>query len=108
MNKIKAFLNRNELVVNLEKTNILETMMKQKRSLMKGRQPQLSVIKQNGEMETITPQEEIRLLGVNIKQNLTWNSHLEQGENALIPGIRKTLGNLKRISKHIPAKSRII
>ena len=47
----------------------------------------------------------IRLLCVNIEQNLSWNSHLLSDEKPLLPAMQKQLGALKYISKQIPQKS---
>ena len=104
--KLKNFLNSQNLCVNMEKTCILETMVKQKRSRLKGEQPSLSIQKESGESTTILPKKHIRLLGINLEENLAWNSHLLHGEKAILPALRKQLGALKHISKEIPMKSR--
>ena len=50
----------------------------------------------------------IRLLGVNIEENLAWNSHIISGEKAILPACRKQLGSLRYISQQIPKKSRLV
>ena len=49
VDKIKSFLNAQELVINVGKTNILESMVKQKRTKIRGFQPTLSTILETGE-----------------------------------------------------------
>ena len=63
-------------------------------------------MKENGEEKIIKPENYVRLLGINIEQNLSWNSHLIKGEKALLPALRQQLGSLKHISGQIPFKSR--
>ena len=106
--KIKNFLNSQELVVNLSKTTLLESMVKQKRSRQNLIQPSLTTQKESGEEKIIFPEQQIRLLGVNLEQNLSWNAHLLHGEKALLPACRKQLGSLKHISNQIPFKSRLV
>ena len=107
MEKIKSYLNSQELVVNIGKTNILESMVKQKRTKISGFQPTLSTINEDGEEKLICPEKQIRLLGINLEQNLSWNAHILTGKKAILPAVRKQLGALKSISKEIPQKSRL-
>ena len=104
--KIKNYLNSQDLHVNLTKTTLLESMTKQKRPRLKGIQPLLTTTNKTGEIKQIKPNKSIRLLGMNLNENLSWNSHLHNGDKALIPAMRKTLGSLKHISSQIPLKSR--
>ena len=85
LDKITTFLNSHDLTVNLPKTNILETLVKQKRTKLKGEQPKLETTNPDGTHKTIKPAETIILQGVNFQHNLTWNSHLHRGKKALIP-----------------------
>ena len=39
-------------------------------------------------------------------QDIRWNAHLEEGEDALFPAARKKLGILKHLGKYLPTKSR--
>ena len=106
---MKNFLNSQDLCVNMEKTCILETMVKQKRSRIKGVQPSLSIQMESGETTTILPKKYVRLLGMNLEDNLAWNSHLLNGEKSILPALRKQLGALKHIIslvRQIPMKSR--
>ena len=92
--ELKSFLNSQDLSVNMSKTNLFESMVKQKRTRLKGSQPIIETVNAKGEEKTIKPQQSIRLLGVNLEQNLTWNSHILTGEKALLPAMRQQLGAL--------------
>ena len=107
MDKVTKFLNCNELTMNKGKTNILECMVWQKRARLLDPPPKLEILEQNGRTKIIKTQDHIRLLGANYSQNMTWNHHMETGDKAILPDIRKTLGGLKFISKQIPATSRL-
>ena len=107
LQKISEFLTNNELIINQAKTTILESMTKQKRNKQTLPQPQLHITKPTGEIKTISPLENIRILGVNISQNLLYNNQLEGGDSSLLPEIRRRLGSLKFISRKIPTKSRL-
>ena len=87
---------------------IIEIMTRQKRVRMSGSPPQLTVLKPDGVLKIITASESIRLLGANIQRDLSWKSHLEEGEKAILPALRSTIGALKFISKNIPTKSRLL
>ena len=104
--KMKNFLNSQDLCVNMEKTSIIECMVKQKRSRTMGEKPSLSIQKESGEQVTIHPKKHIRLLGMNLEENLAWNSHLLHGEKPVLPALCRQLGALKHISKQISMKSR--
>ena len=90
--RIKNFLNSQDLVVNLSKTTLLESMVKQKRTHLKWDQPSLSTLMETGEPKTIHLDKSIRLLGVNIEQNLAWNSHLLTGEKSSNTCLQETIG----------------
>ena len=53
--KIKYFLNSQELVVNLTKTTLLESMVKQKRSRLRDIQPSLATATETGDEKIIFP-----------------------------------------------------
>ena len=107
MEKIKNYLNSQELIINISKTNLLESMVKQKRKKIKGEIPKLETVNDKREVKIIKPEKSMRLLGVNLEQNLTWNSHLENAEKSLLPSLRQQLGALRYTSKQIPRKSRL-
>ena len=81
-------------------------MIGQKRAKVKGSPPVLHEPEQDGTMNTISAKKEIILLGANLQDNMGWGSHLETGEEAMIPEARKKLGILKHLGRAIPNKSR--
>ena len=42
-----------------------------------------------------------------MQNNLCWNTHLESGDKALLPGVRSQLGHLRHLGGLIPIPSRI-
>ena len=108
MDKIKKFLNNNDLTVNDTKTKLLEIMVKQKRNKVKGTQPIITTTDEKGDPLIIKPGMSLRILGGNFHRNLSWTGHIEVGESALLPALRKRLGALKHLSKGIPKKCRLI
>ena len=95
LNRMTDFLESNQLVINQSKTTITETMVKQKRVRMTQEQPTLTVINEEGELEIVTQTKENRILGGNLKENLSWSAQLVTGKKATIPTVRKMLGALK-------------
>ena len=77
------------LCVNMSKTSMLESMVKQKCVQIKGFQLRLVTIKEDGSEKIILPETNICLLGVNLEQNLSWNSHLLTVKKSLLPALRK-------------------
>ena len=105
---ITTTLNANFLTVNQGKTIICELMVKQKRTRMTEVPPSLNVITNEGIVKTIHPKRDTLLLGCTLQQNTTWQSHLNIGENALIPKLRKKLGSLKYVAKDFPTKAKLL
>ena len=99
---IKKYLLENELHLNAGKTTVLECMLPQKKGKMTGIPPQLKVTTDTGEEKTIVDTGMCRILGSNIQGNMTWLGHLETGDKALLPGIRRKLGALKQLGCKIP------
>ena len=107
-NRVKSFLSSNSLSLNLGKTEIVETMVRQKRARLPGLPPQLSVQKPDGTFKVILAKESCRLLGANLNRDATWSHHLELGEKPLCKALRSTLGILTHLSKNLPLKSRLL
>ena len=107
LDKIDDFLSNNRLSMNRTKTTINEIMIKQKRARLSGQPPTLTTIDNKGELKIITVDKSTSLLGGNIGDNLSWNQHLETGEKAALPKIRKQLEALKLLSQQLPFKSRL-
>ena len=89
MDRVKRFLNSNELTVNKAKTNIVQCMISQKRAMIGGDQPQMETVDSEGKDIIIKAQEHIRLLGINYSQNLTWDNHLETGGEGIVTRDKK-------------------
>ena len=106
--KIKQFLTANSLSINLGKAELLETMIRQKRTRIEGNPPQLSVQKPDGQLKIIVAKESCRLLGSNLNMNMTWKHHLELGEKAILPTLRSTIGTLVHIGAGLPKQSKLL
>ena len=86
--KICNFLEANGLQVNQGKTNLTEFMCHQKRSKTRGIPPDLTVSEEttdrNGVVSRqdkhITDQISCRMLGLTLKNDLTWDHHLNQSK----------------------------
>ena len=101
------FLNSNKLTVNITKNTILDSMVHQKRPRIKGSPPVINTTDESGEDKSIEAEDNIRILGINLQQNLTWNAQLESENKALLPSFRKQLGQLKHIGSEIPMTCRL-
>ena len=106
LEEIKYFLAENDLHLNVGKTTLFECMIPQKRGKTPGEPPQLIVEEEPGKLKTITDKGMCRVLGVNLQGNMTWMIHLESGEKALLPHVRKLLGALVHQGKKIPRNCR--
>ena len=101
--KLKIYLNTNELTINMDKTKLMETMIKQKKGRTPGTPPELIILNNKQQLETLTDSKQCRILGMNLQSNATWNAHLEIGRKSLLPSLRKNLGALRHLGKQIPA-----
>ena len=106
--RVKIFLSSNSLSLNLSKTEILETMVRQKRARIGGVLPQLTVRKPDGTLKVITAKDSCRLLGSNINLDANWNHQLELGDKPLLKTLRSTLGILTHLSRFFPQRSRLL
>ena len=106
LNHLNEFLENNKLAINRTKTTIAEIMVGQKRVKLKDQPPTLTERETDGTMKIIKCQTEVRLLGASISDNLLWDAHIETGQDALLPAVRKSLGILRHIGKNIPQKSK--
>ena len=106
MLKLEDFLTDNELVINAEKTAILEAMIKQKKGRLRGEPPQLMITTTNGTRKVITDKGDMRILGANLEQNMGWMSHLERGKKATLPAVRKLFGTIQQIGRMLPRGSK--
>ena len=108
LERVKSYLAANSLSLNLGKTEIVESMVRQKRARIQGQPPQLSVMKSDGALKIIQAKDSCRLLGGNINKDATWSHQLERGEKPIAKALRSTLGILSYISRNMPMKSRLL
>ena len=108
LEEIENFLIENELHLNVSKTTVLECMIPQKKGKTKGDPLHLEVNISETETKLITDKGSCRILGINFQANMSWICHLESGEKALLPKIRKQLGALRHLGAKIPKGSRRI
>ena len=71
-----------------------------------GPPPTLSVVMVPGVTKVINNSGACKVLGVHLQANTLWAVHLEKGENALLPSLRRQLGSLKHLGKKIPFSCR--
>ena len=105
MKEITEYLESNRLSINQKKTMLQEHMVKQKRNKQTTEQPVINVNTENG-IKTIRNQVHTRILGLNLHQDLSWRSHLEQGAKPLLPTLRRRLGALRHMGNLIPRTGR--
>ena len=61
-------------------------------------------VTENGKSKKLEPQENIKILGMHIDENLNWNEHIQKLRNKVTNSIR----NLNRINHLIPLKHRML
>ena len=108
--KINDFLSANGLELNQGKTTLTEFMTSQKRTRLNGNPPAFKVDewKNNGYQEKmITDKNYTRILGSNLKNNLSWDAHLLTGEKAILPATRRILGALGTLRQHLSKKAKL-
>ena len=105
LEKLKTFLTTNKLTINMTKTSLMEIMMKQKRSKLKGEPPTLQV-RSNLEIKVIKSKTECFLLGGTLQNNMSWQSHIDNGEMAILQRMRSKIGALRFCCSKLPTKSR--
>ena len=106
LENMKEFLDDNQLAINMGKTSLIEQMVSQKKAKTRGEPPHLTVDTENGGRKVIRSSTQTRILGANLQENMTWQSHLETGPKAILPQMRKTLGMLRHLGRKIPIDSR--
>ena len=106
LNRLGDFLIANQLIINKDKTQIMEIMVRQKCCKLPKNPPKLEVLNREQEIETVMDPESCRILGLNLQKDLSWNSHLESGKKPLLPSLRRTIGQLRNLGRKIPRSSR--
>ena len=108
--RIMDYLNAHGLEVNQAKTNLTEYMTRQKRGRLTGIPPELTVaesIKDKIEDKHITDSKYCRILGGNLKNDLSWDAHLSTGKKAVLPAVRKQLGALSKLRNTLSQKAKL-
>ena len=108
--RIVEFLNANGLSVNQGKTGLTEYMSKQKRGRLRGQPSELRVteIVDNTEVEkVISDVSYCRILGMNLKNNQSWEAHLTTGKKAILPAVRRQLGVLQSLRHVLSSKAKL-
>ena len=106
LNEIDKYLSNNKLAINRTKTMISEVMIGQKRARTGGTPPTLEEIEPDGSTKIIKCKSEIKLLGITLQDNITWGAHLETGEEAILPELRRTMGIFRHIGGSIPWRTK--
>ena len=107
LDKIESFLVANKLTINVSKKVIMEIMLKQKRSRLKGNPPSLTV-RTDTEIKTITSKTECFLLGGYLQQNMLWQSMIETGEKSILRRVRSKLGAQKYCCRKLSCQSKLL
>ena len=107
LNEITLLLQDNQLKINQPKTTLIEIMIKQKKGRNRGTPPSLVVEKVPGTNVIVEDSKHMRILGANLQSNMGWAAHMEIGEKALLPGVRKQVGQLKYLGRLVPLSSRM-
>ena len=83
LTRAQRFLNQNGLTMNKKKKTLVESMIKQKWSRLRGVPPSLEVRMETGETKVIEAEKYTQILGCNIPHNLLWHSHIVGGEKPI-------------------------
>ena len=108
INRLTSFLNSNKLTINKTKTTLQEMMVVQKKCKITGEPPHLDVLTDKGDIKRVKAVKQNIFLGANMQENLKWNAHIETGTDSMLSNLRKKLGSLKFMSKHLPPKTKLI
>ena len=108
LERMQSYMNDNKLSVNPTKTVLWEFMLRQKMCKLKGQPPELRTLDTQGNVKIVKASTNEKCLGGNLQNSLQWQSLLETGQDALIPTLRKRLGNLKYLAGNIPENCKIL
>ena len=104
---IKNFLEANHLTINTTKTVLQESIMYHKETKIGGAPITLDTWDPITEVtKTITSNRYHRALGLTVQESTSWKSHMEEGEDALLPCLRSKLDMLKYIGRNLPQPSK--
>ena len=82
-------------------------IIKQKLGRTPGDRPRLEVEKEPGVLKLVEDSTYTRILGANVQGNMLWHAHMEIGEKALLPQVRKQMGMLRCLGRQIPLSSNL-
>ncbi len=88
LERLRRFLNSNQLTINRVKTILLETMLPQRRTITNGEAPTIKTKDDKNRDKTVKTSPKAILLGGMFHQSASWRAHIETGEEALLPKIR--------------------
>ena len=66
------------------------------------------MIDKNGRRKEIKTSKQERLLGINLREDLSWEGHLNTGDKALFPATRKLVGALRHLQGITSMKTRLL
>ena len=95
-------LQSNGLMLNADKMELLRTTTSQQ--LVANGRERLILKTKNKKGENIRPWSWTKILGMCFDANLTFKSHFEVGEHAMIPKLKKKLGALKFLGRKMMLK----
>ena len=90
-------------------------MTAQKRAKTKGVPPELTVreitkdrrgINIEGD-KLLTDKSNVKFLGLTLNNNLSWEAHLTGGKKPILPAVRRVLGMINKISRHMKVEARL-
>ena len=84
-------------------------MTQQKRSKISGIPPEITATvykNQRLQDEHVTDSIYCRILGGNLRNNLSWESHLNSGKRAVLPAVRRKLGALHSLRNSLTVKGK--
>ena len=102
------YLNSNKLTINTSKTTLIEMILPQRRTVTDGHAPTLETTDDNGEDKIVEASTEALLLGGTFHQTTSWKAHVDSGEEAILPKLRKKLGMLRYIGKNMKMKGKMM
>ena len=91
LERIRLFLNSNQLSANKSKTTLIEPMLPQRRAVTLGQPPTIETVDENGDEKIVHTRCDIHLLGGTFHESLSWKAHVESGDDAILPRLRKNL-----------------
>ena len=97
MDRMKEYMANSRMTINPSKTLIWEFIIKQKWCKTQGVAPSLLTITDQGNTKKVCSKESSTYLGGVLERDLQWKAHLETGEDAILPILRKKLGALKYV-----------